>query len=370
LKGLGEVLASFKEQVQRYDAQFQLVGFHSCSVSSLEVAYELQGTANYMLASQGPAFVGSWPYRQILIRLFNDMVNHGKEIDVKQMLVKIFYFCLYNSLDFLLAGYSFDLCLCDLNKVSGLNEPIQELSQALTAGLADPLAKDFILLSHWGSQSYWQETYTDLYDFCFCFSKRCKSAYPEGGMPEKLQAIHTACGNVMQQLAQGVEGDDDKLIVRAEFAGPAYQYSHGFSIFFPWSEPPADSNIMTQYQGYKFTRALQPSWHSFLKEYFKETMRKSRKDPEERDERQPVPPRLSKEKQDAANLNEDMASLIYNGEGTLSGTSALKVTPIEGTGGECNCGSIKNYPRDTRPRREKADDKVFPLGDDFFQQFR
>jgi hypothetical protein len=363
LKGLGEVLVSFKEQIRRYGAQFQLVGFHSCSVSSIEVAYELQGTANYMLASQSPAFVGSWPYRQILIRMFNDLVTEGADIDVKKMLVRIFYYCLYNSLDFLLAGYSFDLCLCDLNRVSDLNGSLQELSRALTAGLADQLAKDVILLSHWKSQSYWQETYTDLYDFCLCLSKRCESASnPEGGMPETLQAIYTACGNVMQQLAQGVEGDDDKLIVRAEFAGPAYQYSHGFSIFFPWSEPSEDSNIMTQYQGYKFTGALQPSWHSFLKEYFKETMRESRKS-----ETPPARMLTGREKEEAE-LNEDMASLIYNGEGTLSGTSALKVTPIEGTGGECNCGSIKNYPHDTRPRREKADNKAFPLGEDFFEQ--
>ena len=30
-----------------------------------------------------------------------------------------------------------------------------------------------ILLAHWKSQSYFQENYTDLYDFCFCLSDFC-----------------------------------------------------------------------------------------------------------------------------------------------------------------------------------------------------
>ena len=371
LQGLREVLTTFKEQIQRHDAQFEFVGFHSCGVSSIEVAYELQGTANYMMASQSPAFVGSWPYRQILIRLFKDLVDSGAGISVKEMLVKIFYYCLYNSMDFLLAGYSFDLCLCDLNKVSVLNEPLQELSKALIAGLADPLANKFILLSHWKSQSYWQEAYTDLYDFCFCLSKRCeKYEESEGKMSDPLQAIHTACGNVMYQLEKGVEGNDDKFIVRAEFAGPAYQYSHGLSVFFPWSQPSQDSNIMTQYEEHKFSTALKPSWVGFLEQYFKETMRDSRRSKGE----QPLPGVNARAKAEA-DLEEDIASLIYNGEGSLSmdrSVDVLKVSPIDGTGNDCDCGSIKNHPHDTRPSRDRgkqAYDKVTLISDNFFQQF-
>jgi hypothetical protein len=384
LKELGEVLANFREQIIRHDAKFELVGFHSCSVSSLEVAYELQGTANFMLASQSPAFIGSWPYRQILIRLFNDLVDKGAGIDVKEMLVKIFYFCLYNSMDFLLAGYSFDLCLCDLNKVSNMNEPLQELSKALIAGLEvsgdseDSLEKDFILLSHLKSQSYWQEPYTDLYDFCLCLSKRCeRSKKPGEEMSATLQAIHTACTNVMQQLVKGVEGDDDRFIVRSEFAGPEYQFSHGLSVFFPWSQPLGDNNILTQYKEYKFSKELEPSsWLSFLNKYFDKTMRNSRKSDSEKDVVQPKPRKVSARKQIEADLNEDIASLIYNGEGPLSmdsSLSVLKVNPLDGIGGDCTCGSIKNHLRDTRPRAERekqADKKLIQVSDNFFQQFR
>src|ERR1044072_2772027 len=77
LTSLGKILAEFKHSIELEGSAFDLVSFHSCSVSSLEVAYELQGTAKYMLASQGPAFVGSWPYRQILVRIFNSLPDRS-----------------------------------------------------------------------------------------------------------------------------------------------------------------------------------------------------------------------------------------------------------------------------------------------------
>ena len=60
--------------------ELELLSFHSCSMSGLEVAAELEGTAKYILASQGPALVGSWPYRQILLRVFNDLSSPKTKI--------------------------------------------------------------------------------------------------------------------------------------------------------------------------------------------------------------------------------------------------------------------------------------------------
>ena len=61
LKNLATLVGDFKKLIalQNPDSppELELIGFHSCSMSSLEVAYELNGLANYMLASQGPAFV-------------------------------------------------------------------------------------------------------------------------------------------------------------------------------------------------------------------------------------------------------------------------------------------------------------------------
>src|SRR2546430_15141028 len=96
---------------------------------------------------------------------------------------------LRNSYDFELAGYSFDLCLCDLKKVKELTTPLKALSNTLKGGLTDRLAKECILLAHWYAQSYWNESYIDIYDFCFRLDERCAKAKQGNG---KLQAIHKA----------------------------------------------------------------------------------------------------------------------------------------------------------------------------------
>ncbi|HEY0171496.1 MAG TPA: clostripain-related cysteine peptidase [Pyrinomonadaceae bacterium] len=358
LKELGEVLNDFKEETNAQKAKLELISFHSCSVSALEVVYELKGTANYMLASQGPAFVGSWPYRQILIRIFKSLRRNARATrdadaaraeSIRKLIIGIFYSCLYNSTDFLLAGYSFDLCLCDLNRLSDVTEPIKKLAGALGDALpyppkpeslavagqykparlcrfgdnADLVARDLIQLAHLQAQSFWQESYTDLFDFCFCFGRLYKQ-YDEryGGtnwekvkteLLGKSEAIYKACCAVMAVLEKAVlkkdeaaayaeerdeplalreysnkgGGEDDKkLIVRAAFAGPAYQYSHGLSVYFPWAQPPSDNPVVEEYPKYNF--AKETCWSVFLDKYFKATLRCTRKAEDQDDVHYPV----------------------------------------------------------------------------------
>ncbi|HMG72140.1 MAG TPA: clostripain-related cysteine peptidase [Pyrinomonadaceae bacterium] len=288
---LGSVLRRFKRKLAAQKAQFQLVSFHSCSMGALEVAYELQGTANYMLAAEGPAFVGSWPYAQILATIFNtigrlvaaenctknenrDGSPVGKKEDpatiMKDLLKEVWNHCYINSYDFQLAGYSLDVSLCDLKKVQQIRAPLKELSSDLIRGLADPVVKERILLAHWDAQTYWQESYTDLYDFCFRLHQRCQdleSAYEK--TRTTLQSIQEKCDKVIRVLTSG----DDNLIIRSDFTGPAYQYSHGLFVFFPWSEPADRQFWLKEYGSYKFKET---SWRKFLDRYFQSTMRQPR----------------------------------------------------------------------------------------------
>ena len=235
----------------------------------MEVAYELQGTAKYMLASQGPAFVGSWPYRQILIRIFNSLPDKSgtngsspsssAPINMRDLMFEIYRSCIRNSGDYLLAGYSFQLTLCDLEKVPDIHDEIGDLAKALTAGLENNLARDFILLSHWKSQSFFNEMYTDLYDFCFCLNNKIAELDNDvGRLSQELEDIQVACNNVMGKLVKEnpkKENDPNRqqLIVAADSLGPAFQYSRGFSVYFPWAEPSRESPILAQYERYRFT---------------------------------------------------------------------------------------------------------------------
>jgi hypothetical protein len=177
LKDLGDILKDFSGKARGGGGEFELLVMHSCSMSALEVAYQLKGTAKYMMASEGVNFVGTWPYRQILKKVFNTVNKLGRmdDTDVRRLVRKLHFLCLHNTSDFKFAGFSSELCLCNLNeeKVKDFSEPLRGLTRALKAGLGDERGKQNILLSHLEAQSYWQENYTDVYDFCRCLKEKC-----------------------------------------------------------------------------------------------------------------------------------------------------------------------------------------------------
>jgi Clostripain family len=418
LAKMGDALSKFKEKIGK-ESSFELVSFNSCSVSSLEVAYELKGLANYMLASQGPTFVGSWPYREILIRIFREVEeNRG---NTRELINDIYQYCLHNSSDYLLAGYSFQLTLCDLSRVSDLNKPMQRLSTALVKALAggdrktsDAASTFIVLYSHWRSQSFFDEMYTDLYDFCFCIVDRCERIVKTGGeLTPLLEEIWKACIDVMDTLAKpdvidskpgvcraGKISEKPTVITASDYVGPAYQYSRGLSVYFPWTRPSEDSQIMQEYETYKFHLDLEQvdhevrtgSWFDFLEAYFKVTERftkreeigfqvRERQDKEERrkkGENVKASPEALLEvalllaETPEQELQEDIGNLIYCGEGPLSGMALAgnKTDPWDKTGDDRDGSIIKNFPRDTRAkidRRRQA--QKMPLSDTLLGAF-
>lgn len=385
LTELGLAMKEFKDEVKAELAEFEFISFHSCSVSSLEVAYELQDTAKYMLASQGPAFVGAWPYRSILIRIFNDLVRWGSSINVKKMLLNIYRYCLHNSADYLLAGYSFQLTLCNLEQVKKMKGPMEELAKALRKGLGDDATRDVIQLAHLKSQSFFQELYTDLYDFCFCINTKIRELQTRQcglEVTRPMALLFTACDKVMDMLVKeepprcGVDPKEERIIIDAEFVGYQYQYSNGLSVLFPWIRPVADRRILSEYKEYKFTKEFikelpkgptmafsnesvkqvdDSSWLGFLEKYFDETMREPSSQEMKKEEGKRCMARtrrLSTQDIVEKDLYEDIANLISGGGSPIDAyeLQGNKIGPKDPTGDVGECVKIKNYPRDTRSR--------------------
>jgi len=283
-----------------------------------------------------------------------------------------------------------------------------------------------IVLAHWRAQSFYQEMYTDLYDFCFCLSSKIKNANEppcysasqpstvDTAIPPSLQRLYDACGRVMDALVKEnppkPHGNPNlaQIIVSAEFLGPSYQYSRGLSVYFPWTKPVGDRRIMDEYKRYKFHQDLSKdehgSWLDFLNAYFHETQRCPSSQeadhrrylpnlrnaqelreqcchdpkcpplpqpvippdpcaPPQAQQTQPPPtPSPCQKEQEERELREDIANLIY-GDGSLGDYELAgnddKSGPRDPTGGsDCSCPSIKNYPRDTRARRERIEKAV------------
>jgi len=441
LKQLKKILKPFTEDGQ---TKLQLLCFHSCSMSSVEIAYQLRGRANYMIATQGKAFVNAWPFRQILKKTYlqvrsakekarnealldcltkngaadlahdkhsniHELVKkiadrdkdvkapelearmtkkvveavNGAHVDLQELVEKIYYLCLYNATDFMSAGYSADLVLCNLSreKVEYLKLPIQNLVRRLKKYLHPEvsLIKDLILLAHWESQSFFNENYTDLCDFCICLRDLCneRAKHFERDKTELLELAND-CTEVINRLS--VKNSEHRkerfepLIIHADNFGSKYQYARGLSIYFPWCEPVEDQpavffpahgehnghckrseSAIASYRAYDFNDDFDKnSWWSFLQEYFQHTRR---------------PPRFSDnwaneyrddnfEPQDAVRLFTKAENIFHAGvELAPLGKVGPEMDPpgkiSPEVGGGCDCPTIKNHPFDIQRRVRK-----------------
>jgi len=348
---LGSILRNFSEEVGEDGGTLELVGMHSCSMSGVEVAYQLKGTAKYMMASEGLSFVGAWPYRQMLQNIFYSIEKGNTKVE--DLVKSIHELCLHNGADFIFAGYSSDLCLISLEpkRVEALNRPIEKLTKALKAGLNDKRGEELIRLAHLKSQSFFQEVYTDLNDFCECLSEGCTES------DDVQKAMKAACESVIYALKpepdkQAKPNKEAKRkqeakprkqvvgpIVQADFSGPDCQYSHGLSIYFPWAKPVEDASehVIRNYRNYAFVTELPgASWLQFLNAYFEKT------------ERTPRAIKLTKDEQETWNF----AAAAYKPFACQSGPTAITSAALTGkdspadAGGTFSYSFVKNYSRD------------------------
>jgi hypothetical protein len=400
LADMRTALEVFNDKIAQHNGTLQLLALHSCAMSAVEVAYELKGLAKYMMGSEGISYIGSWPYRQLLMKLIatvakskgasdSDVGPYGEnggaievsgpnglsETAIHKLIDRLFQLSFHNATDFAISGYSLDLCLCNLDekKLKTLGGFVAPLVTKMIDALKDQSAKgkvikELILLAHWESQSYWDESYTDLFDFCQCLKKRCLTllemlqVFPDDdktrAMRDDLGGLADACSGVMTQLDSEESPDFaarfKRLIVCSTSSGPQYQYSHGLSVYFPWSLPVDDDplprqqqrvdgqseeeeetaqEVMDRYHDYRFNAEMKEgeSWADFLDTYFLMTMRKKRtvEDGKEPD----VPLSLTPDPQGTG---------VVTAVNMASSLSIDKPTPS--TGRPCTCTSIKNYP--------------------------
>jgi hypothetical protein len=160
-----------------------------------------------------------------------------------------------------------------------------------------------------------------------------------------------ACKLIKDKLEES--NRPDGLIIRSDYFGPLYQYSHGLSVYFPWAPPVQDvpalpgDDILQRYSRYNFTQELKTStedhsWLSFLNLYFEKTQRQSR------------------EKEDNPKLEVNRSMILpahlvaLLGSTSISGVESLDDEPRKTTSqlqkttsqlfdGGCGC-TVKNYP--------------------------
>lgn len=251
----------------------------NCMMSGIESAFEIRKRVDYIIGSQGLMLALGWPFRKII-----EEVIHNQDEEPEFVAERILRVCARNLLDFALMDRSSEQSLCDLTKLrkkSNLVKAIRRLSSAMQRGLAldrcgdvkHPAVRDAIRLARLEAQSYWAETFVDLYDFCalllerstaalsqfFELYKQTRFAVREGGArdPEALGAdidprelspfkefgdIASACWEVLEAIRANQEeagGERRGFVLDSYYVGPELQYSNGVSVYFPWTLPEA-----------------------------------------------------------------------------------------------------------------------------------
>ena len=334
---LGKILGNFKSQLDEGD-EFELIGFHSCSMSALEVACELKDTAKYMIASEGMSYVGTFPYRQLMKKIFNVTEKGLTQASVQELTQRIYELSLHNAPDFAFSGYSHDLTLCSLekDKIDQLLVPLRNLVDNLKESIKTKRGKQLILLGHLQSQSFWGESYTDIFDFCRCLIDNADDTDPF------QKSLMDDCQKVKDAFApNGFAG----LVVLSDNFGWEYQFCRGLSIYFPWSQPLGDVNNdpLKNYASYAFHNDMGEghSWLGFLQDYWEATMR-------------PVDSRNSTEFFDQMMNTSPQSSIFESFADRGTGGSFFDIRRVLTLGGalnkptgvsglDCGCNSIKNF---------------------------
>jgi hypothetical protein len=254
-------------------SKIDILGFDTCLMSMAEICSELKDQVDIVIGSETYTPSSGWPYQSILAELCNSMQptdgTKPAPFTPDRLATKIVekYYDFYK--DYVTAGVSVALSALDVRKVDGLAPAVEKLATLLTAELRAEHPElegypekeqrpftDALTLAHWEAQSYNGEWYVDLIDFCECLIKRCTNT-----------TIIKACENLIAFL--GTDGDrEEKFVLASQFSGPAYQYSNGVAIYFPWS------SVARYFWDFDF--ATESGWGDFLACYTNVTRRKFR----------------------------------------------------------------------------------------------
>lgn len=295
-----------------------VLGLDCCNMSMAEVAFELAPHARLMVASEGYILNHGWPYRPILEAI--------EGLDAESAALEAAREYADNYSDYGLLDVPSHCAVCRLDDVHLLAEPVRRLSERMIETLDDPDVWRPAVLAHWEAQSYKDEEYVDLADFC----SRLRAHV---GDPE----LQTACTEVMEAVAH--------VVPLNRISGSAFQYSTGLSVYFPWchdvvkrSDRPGAPSDLERYGRLRFARETR--WAELIDAYLVATRREPpprRHDAATSPSHPHVHERLSMERKEM-----QMAIKRY--------------PPWSSKGGPARTTSVKNHPRE-----ESGDGAALPV---------
>lgn len=281
--------------------RLSILGFDSCVMGMLEVAYQFSPFADALIASEGIVPDAGWTYGKILGCLAQD-----NELETKKVAEKFVTGFIESQDAYKIGGVSVDMAAWDFTpetqpdgtiRYPGIDNLIEAVN-GLSAHLHECFRrKDLIyrqmerilLQVHWKCQSYMFDQNIDLGDFCELLMKECKlfvKDFKEVLSEDDvtfLKNVADECKNVLEKLRQ--------FVIISGYSGGKYQYSNGVSLFFPWTYETLES-VRKNYEDLWFYQNMladfrKYSWLSFLDLYLGEVCRRGSEEPQKPKQRYP-----------------------------------------------------------------------------------
>ena len=217
--------------------KLDVLGLDSCLMSTAEIGYELRKYIDYLVSSQGNVDDIGWPYRDLLSWLKQKPASSPEDVVKEAVSVYNSYFVDYA----MIAKSSGNLSALELSAFDTLAPAIKSFVKAATAllrGHSKQLFAQLLVRAHWVAQTYRDDQYTDVYDFC-------EKLIEEIGLVEAAKSANNgefsdvveACNQIMAILCGAATlhtAAPKKVVLTSCHVGAKYQYSRGLSIYFPW----------------------------------------------------------------------------------------------------------------------------------------
>jgi hypothetical protein len=351
--------------------RLSILAFQNCVMNGIETAYEIRNHADYLIGSQGLVLAMGWPYDKMI-----KAVAENPDAKPKVVAEKLLKVCARNMLDFTLMDRSSEQSVCKLKALRNshtITTALRCLSTALIKATAFELDKDknrvlvfpqicdALRLARLEAQSYWCENFVDLYDFCERLIRKCDDLVKAQNMLLKQLGFNgqSATSLINSELLQMTTEIirycimvlyEIKELVPCKYSwyiGSELQYSHGLSIYFPWTLPLApyfsteasngkEFELQTAFDTYsKYSFVRDSGWAEFLLAFYRATLRNVRRGD-----------RTFKLKQDLSELDNGLVDEQHEVfHGAVFSSDLQKSSPDTGRiDGELTF-TVKNYPR-------------------------
>jgi len=215
--------------------KLDFIALDACSMSMVEVAFELQDYADFMIASQDDVPDQSFPYEAILSRL----KAQGRQKDGAREACRMIPADYKDSFQDYFpapgpAETSITLSSLNLQSVENVTVPLDRLAAALRGlafeGNASQEARRAIISARSASRSFVLGLFVDLYDFCQNLEGKNLS-----------EDVNSICKQIQDALT--VDSRKDVLVLNNQTNEEGKVQCHGLSIYLPYLTAEESLNI-------------------------------------------------------------------------------------------------------------------------------